>query len=195
MQPIFSFLAAIVGIYSLLIFIRIILSWFGDTHDVKPVFILRSITDPYLDFWRSKLNIRLGFLDLSPLVGIVALSIAQTILVALSRHQKITIGSILSVILLSLWSIVSFLLGICIIILILRLIAFITNRDIYTPFWRMINGISQPILFKFNRLFFGDKIVSFAKSLYFALLLLFVVWLSGKLLIPLLASFLSGFPI
>ena len=194
MHFIFGFLAAAAGVYSLLIFIRIIISWFGGTAGGRPVELLVRVTDPYLDWWRRKLNLSFGFLDLSPIVGIAFLSIIQNILYSLSRFERFSVGNLLAIVILSCWSAVSFILGFCLLIIFLRFIAYITNRDIYSPFWRIIDNISQPLLYRLNRLFFGNRIASYVKGIVFSMLFLAVIWIGGGFLIPLLVKIISQLP-
>jgi len=191
----FSILSSIISIYIILIFVRIIITWFSRDYYSKPVDFLCRITDPYIDWWRKMLNLRLGFLDLSPIVGIAALSVLRSILYSIARYERIGIGIIFGIILMAVWSIISFILGFCIIVLILRLFAFLTNRDIYTPFWKIVESISQPLLYKTNRLIFGNKIGSYLKGIIIAILIMTALWLGGGFLIPLLATMLLGFPL
>jgi len=195
MRVIFGVLAGAAGIYSILIFIRIIISWFGGMAYGKPVDLLVRVTDPYLDWWRRRLNLRVGFLDFSAVVAITALSIVQSILYSIYVSAALRIGNILVVVLLSLWSIVSFILGFCIIIIILRLVAYLTSRDIYSPFWRVIDTISQPLLYRLNRIIFGKRIVSYLRGIIFSSLLLVAVMIGGRMLVQLLASLLEKLPI
>jgi YggT family protein len=147
MQQIFTFLAALAGIYSLLIIIRIILSWFSGTGDTagtasaRTPDILYRITDPYLDWWRRSLKLRVGYIDLSPVVAIVFLSVVQRILHSFATSQQITLGGIIDILLSAAWSIATFILGFFFIVLLLRLIAYLTKRNIYSPFWQMIETI------------------------------------------------------
>jgi len=194
MSLIFSLLAAAAGIYSLLILVRIIISWFGGTVTGKPVDLLTSVTDPYLDWWRRALNLRLGFLDLSPLAAVASLSVLQSIFHSISVFNRISLGNIIAIILLSIWSVASFILGFCMIIIILRFIAFITNRDIYGSFWRVIDSISQPLLYKTNRILYGRRIPNFLKGMITSFLALGAIMLGGGFLLPRLAGLLSRLP-
>ena len=194
MYFIFSLLAAATGVYSILILIRIVISWFGGTVTGKPVDLLTRITDPYLDWWRRVLNLRLGFLDLSPIVAVAVLSLFQRILYSLAGFDRVTVGNILSTVLLSIWSVVSFLLCFCIFVIILRIIAFLTNRNIYSPFWRAIDTISQPVLYRINRIFFGMRIPGFLKGAFVSLIALFALFIVGGFIIPPLARLLSKLP-
>ena len=192
MSTIFGFLAMAVSIYSILILIRIIISWFGHSVSGKPVDLLCSVTDPYLNWWRRTLNLRIGFLDFSAVAGIVVLSLLQNILYTISRTGGITIGNIFAILLLGVWNIVSFILVFFIIILILRMIAYLTNSNIYSPFWNIVDSVSQPVLYRFNRIFFGSRIGNYLKGIILSILMLVVIWIAGGIIVQLIASMLSG---
>jgi len=194
MSMFFRILATAAGIYSLLILVRIIISWFGNAVTGKPVDLLIRATDPYLDWWRRTLNLRLGFLDLSPVAAVMSLSVIQSIFHSLSVYNRISIGNIIAIILLSIWSVASFIFGFFMIIIVLRLIAFLTNRDIYNSFWRVIDAISQPLLYRMNRIFFGRRIPNFLKGMIVSLLALGVIMVGGGFLLPSLAGLLSRLP-
>jgi len=194
MSLIFSLLAAAAGIYSLLILVRIVISWFGGTVTGKPIDLLTRVTDPYLDWWRRALNLRLGFLDLSPLAAVASLSVVQSIFHSISIFNRISLGNIIAILLLSIWSVASFILGFCMIIIVLRLIAFITNRDIYASFWRVIDSISQPLLYRTNRILFRKRIPNFLKGMITSILALGAIMLGGGFLLPRLAGLLSRLP-
>lgn len=195
MRLIFSLLASAAGLYSLLIIIRIIITWFSGMSHGKPVEILSRITDPYLDWWRNSLNLRLGNLDLSPIAAITVLSMLQTVFSTLSRQGRVSLGIILSVALSAIWSAASFILGFCLIIIILRFIAYITNRNTYSPFWRTIDSISQPLLYKINRLIFGNKLVNYLTGIFASAAVLVVIIIAGGFLVRLLAGFLLKMPL
>jgi len=195
MRIIFGFLAAASGIYSLLIFIRIILSWFGGMAAGKPVEVLNKITDPYLEWWRNKLNLRLGLFDFSVIAAILFLYFIQNIFNMLYTAQRISIGSILALLLGSLWSIVSFFAGFCIIIILLRIIAYLTNRNIYSPFWNAVDSMSKPVIYRINRVIFGAKIVNYLLGMIVPVVLLAAVMIGGSFLVNMLANFLVFLPI
>ena len=194
-RAVFSVLAAVTGIYSILIFIRIVLSWFSLSAAGKPVEILKSITDPYLDFWRRFTSLRIGNLDFSVVIAIVVLSFLQSVFRMLSETGIITLGSLLSIIIVSLWSIVSFIVGFLLVIIILRMAAYLTSRDIYSPFWNTIDSISKPVLYRFNRIFYGNKTGNYLKGMILTILILIAVFVGGRILIILLVNLLRGLPV
>jgi YggT family protein len=195
MQMIFGFLGMLVGIYSILILIRIIISWFGSFASSKPVDLLCSITDPYLNWWQNKFNIRIGVLDFSAVLAIVSLSFIQNILFSLAYFDRITIGYFLSILLLSVWSVLSFIIGFCIIVIVLRLIAYLTNRNIYSPFWQIIDSISRPLLYRMSRIFYGKRVGSFLNGIIYTLVLLAVAWIGGGFVFQKIAKLLSSLPL
>ena len=65
--------------YYILLILRIFMSWIPNIDwDVQPSKFLRSITDPYLNIFRSVIP-PLGMLDLSPIVAIILLMFMQGI--------------------------------------------------------------------------------------------------------------------
>lgn len=70
-------LAQFLSIYSVLLIIRILLSWFPNLDWHNPLLsILSQVTDPYLNIFRSIIP-PLGGIDLSPMLAIFALQIVS----------------------------------------------------------------------------------------------------------------------
>ena len=195
MRFIMNLLAGLCGLYSLMILIRIILTWFSRANYGRPVELLSRVTDPYLNWWRRIPGLRLGFLDLSPIAAIAALSIVQTVFSTIARYGTIRIGIIIAIALSALWSAVSFLLGFCIIILILRFIAYISNRDTLSGFWNIIDTISRPMLYRVNRIIFGKRLVNYLTSLLVSTGILILLWIGGRFVIKLLIALIVKSPV
>jgi len=195
MRFIFGILAAAISIYSLIIFLRIIFSWFQGLVSGKPAEIIKKITDPYLDWWRGKLNLRVGIMDFSVIAGIMFLYLLQNIFNKLASAGTVTLGSILAMLLLSVWSVISFIGGFCIVVIILRIIAYLTKRNVYGQFWSAVDSISKPIIYKINRIIFGNKIVNYLLSMVIPAALIAVLLFAGRILINLLAGFLYILPV
>jgi len=194
-RSIFSVLAAVIGAYSIIILIRIVLSWFSMSAAEKPVEFIKKLTDPYLDFWRRITSLRIGNLDFSVVIAISVLSFLQNVFRMLSVTGAITLGNLLSIIIISLWSIISFIAGFFLVIIILRVIAYLTSRDIYSTFWGTIDSISKPILYRFNRIFYGNKTGNYLKGMILTCLILFLIIVGGRILIILLVNLLKGLPV
>jgi YggT family protein len=69
-----------VNIYTVLLFVRILLSWFPNINWYDPPFsILSQLTDPYLNLFRSIIP-PLGGLDFSPILALLLLQFVQSLL-------------------------------------------------------------------------------------------------------------------
>jgi YggT family protein len=79
-----SVLVRTLSIYSLILLVRVLLSWFPNLDWGNPVLsTVSSITDPYLNAFRGLIP-PLGGLDLSAIVAFLALNLAQQLLGSLS---------------------------------------------------------------------------------------------------------------
>lgn len=68
------------SIYTLVLFVRVLLSWFPNLDWSSPILSgVRSITDPYLNAFRGLIP-PIGGLDLSAIVAFLALQLIQTLL-------------------------------------------------------------------------------------------------------------------
>jgi YggT family protein len=178
----------------LVIFVRILLTWFSGSGYSKPIEILGRVTDPYLN-WFRRFPLQIGHLDLSPIVALAVLSLINRIFGTMAYYGKISLGILLAMTLQAVWSAASFLLGFSIVILILRLIAYLTNRNIYSTFWRIIDTISQPLLYRINRILFGKKIVHYRTGLLISIGALVILSIAANFVIRLLSVLLTRLPI
>lgn len=77
-------LAQFLNIYLLLIFVRILLTWFPTVNWMNQLTsVLSPITDPYLNVFRSFIP-PIGGLDLSPILAIIVLQVVAQILGSLA---------------------------------------------------------------------------------------------------------------
>lgn len=195
MRSIFKLLATAARLYSLLIFIRIIISWFMGAVNGKPVELLEKVTDPYLNWWRKNLKLQIGYIDMSPIAAIASLSLIQNICINIAGSGKISIGIVLSIVLRGAWSVALFILGFFIIILILRLFAYLTNRDIFSSFWKVIDSISQPVLYRLNRIFFGNHITNYLTGIIVSVLALLGISIVGGIIVHIIVKVFAALPV
>ncbi|MDR0732133.1 MAG: YggT family protein [Treponema sp.] len=194
MRFILTLLGTLAGLYMLLIFIRVMLSWFGGARLGRPAEILTQITDPYLNWWRRFPVFRTGSIDLSPVAALAALSLAQTICNTSAYYGRLSLGVLLAIVLQAVWSVVSFALGFFIIVLLLRLIAYLTNRNIYSTFWRIIDSIAQPVLYRITRIFFRRRLINYLASVLLSTGVLAILDVAGTLLVRVLLEVFQRLP-
>jgi YggT family protein len=194
MAGIMNILGGITSLYMILIFIRIMLTWFTGANYGRAYHLLSGITDPYLNWFRRFSFLRVANLDLTPVVALALLTVVNNIFLTLGRYGALTIGIILSMLCSVLWSVVSFVLGFFIIVLVLRLIAYLANRDVYHGFWRIIDSVSQPILYRINRMLFGRRLVRFMTGILTSLGVLLVLRVGLELLVRFALDLLVRLP-
>jgi len=178
----------------LVIFFRIILTWFSGINTGRFGEILVKITDPYLAWFRRFTFLRLGNLDLSPIAAIGVLTLVSRILGTLAVYGKISVGLMLALVLQAIWGAVAFILGFLIIVLILRLAAHLLAQNSYNPFWRIVDTISGPIIYRINRIFFKNRIVNYLMSLLISIAGMVLIYLILRSLVKILSGMLASLP-
>jgi len=77
------FLNVFVGVYVLVIFVYVLTSWIQLPYSLRPVQrFLYDVCEPYLRIWRRILPMA-GPIDLSPMVAVIALIVAEQIVIAI----------------------------------------------------------------------------------------------------------------
>jgi YggT family protein len=196
-----NILGGAASLYMIVIFVRVMLTWFSGANYGKPVEFLRRITDPYLDWFRGFKVFRAGNLDLSPIAALAVLSIAGNIFATLGRYGTITLGLILAMIVSALWSAVSFILIFFLIVLVLRFIAYLTRQNVYGShgalgaFWRIVDTLSQPIIYRINRIIFRNRLVRYNTGLLTSIAALAALRIGLEILVRLGIGLLSRLPV
>jgi len=167
-------LTGIISVYMILIFIRILLTWFSGADFGKPYVFLCRLCDPYLN-WFRRFRIRNSPIDFSPLIALAFLSLVHRILLTWGATGRISAAVILVLILSALWTIIAWVLGFFIVILILRMIAFLGNSNIYSPFWRFVDFIAQPVMYRISRFFFPARIITYFFRIIFSITVLVIL--------------------
>ena len=170
-----SVLAGIISIYMFLIFIRILLTWFPGANFGKPYAFLCAVCDPYLNWFRRFRIFKNSPIDFSPIIALAFLGLLQNVLVSWGQRGRFSISIILILLLYAFWSVVSWALGFLMVILVLRMIAFLGNFNIYSPIWRFVDFIAQPVMYRISRIFFPNRIVSYLSRIIFSIVVLAIL--------------------
>ena len=194
MNRLIGLLSSLVSIYMTIIFIRIILTWFTGFSTGGLQNVLAKITDPYLNWFRRFSGLRVGFIDLSPIVALGVLSLVNSVLSTLARYGSITIGIIIALVLQVAWSAVSFFLGFLIIVLVLRLIGHLANANMHSTFWRIVDTIARPILFRITRIVVRNRIVNFQTALILSIAILVIAYIALRIIVALVFGILVKLP-
>ncbi len=194
MQMVFQILNGVLTAYMLLLFIRILLTWFRGPAIGKPYEILVSITDPYLNIFRKIRFLQLGRMDFSPLAAIILLVIVMNIINMIAITGTISLGIILAIILDNLWNTVSYLGIIVIIMCIIRVVTVLLNFNAYSPLIQTIDTIIQPIILWVSRKFFKNRALEYKIGLSIVGAALLAVVILGGYLIAQLSILLQKIP-
>jgi len=157
------------SIYSLLCTVRIFFTWVQSLEYSKVGRFLSKVCDPYLNFFKIK-ALRINNFDLSPIIALVVLWGITQILNTFASQSTISLGIILSILVLIIWRVISSVLGFFAIILVVRLIVLLINARTYGTIWDNLDRAISPIIFKMTNMFYKNQSVSFKKSLIIAII-------------------------
>ena len=189
-----GFFSFIINVYMIIVFIRIMLTWFRGMGTGNLSSLLGKITDPYLDWFRRFPAFKTSYLDFSPIVALGVLSLVNRIFTTLAFYGTITLGIVLAMTLQAVWGAVSFLLGFMIIVLILRLIGHLSAANSGSTFWNVVETISKPVLYRINRFLFKDRITNFLTSLILSIVSLLLSYLVLRFFVSLVSGGLARLP-
>ena len=195
MQAAMRILSGILSAYMILLFIRILLTWFQGSDLGRPVRILHAITDPYLNYFRRFRFLRTERIDFSPIFALVVLVIILNITNSLALYGTITLGLVLAFIVQAIWSAFSFLMSFFFIIIAIRLIALILGASMALTIWHTLDLIIQPFVHWITVKIFRGRAVSYPTGLAVSGGALVVVFLILRFIIGRLIILLQSFPI
>ncbi|HOX13658.1 MAG TPA: YggT family protein [Spirochaetales bacterium] len=186
--------AAAASLYMLLLMARIILTWFPSAVEGRPLHLLSSVTDPYLDLFRGIPWLSTGSMDFSPLAALAVLSVLTQILSTAAAYGRISLGIVLALVLRAGWSIFAFFFGFLGLAMAARLVAYMAKWNSLHPVWRVVDALINPVMFRLNRAIYRDRIVNFRQGLLTGIVVLFGLRILGGILTGLLAGLLSRLP-
>ncbi len=194
MQIVLRILGAIISTYMLIIFIRIMLTWFRGVSSGRAQEILAKITDPYLNYFRRLTFLRTERVDFSPIAALLVLVILLNIINTLQIYGTISVGIVLSIIISAVWSVVSFLLTFMLILAVIRLIVHLVGGNTVSPFIHTLDIILNPVMTWLKRTFFKRRILGYVNALMFTGGALLLTVILGRLIISNLAVLLQRLP-
>lgn len=197
MAGIFRLLAGLVNLYSLVCFVRIIITWFPGTAFTGFGKFLSAICDPFLNLFRGIKWLRFGMIDFSPMVAIGILTALSTILGNIAMTGNIYIGGILALIVNIVWSIISSLAKFLLIVLLVRLAVmfFSKNSNYYGSIWSQLDSALSPLVFRMTNFFTNGKSSNYKSALITAIIMLLVLIIAGRFLIGFVVLILQRLPI
>ena len=99
-------LAFIFSLYTMLIVVDIILKWLYPNSTGRSSRMISKLTDPFLNFFRRFRISRIGYIDISPPLAVLTLSIINQILGRIREMGNITLWAIIAIIISSIWNVI-----------------------------------------------------------------------------------------
>lgn len=182
MNGIFSVLASVVSIYTILCFVRVMLSWFPGAEYSKFGMVLRQMCDPYLDVFRRFRFLRFSSFDFTPAIALCVLMALQAFFSSLATGAGFRLSTILAMLVMLVGNIFTSILGFLAVIVLVRLIAYLIVGDGNSSYsiWTVVDRSISPIIFRIAGILFKNQGISFVKALVtsFITLVVFSVLIS-----------------
>ena len=172
MTNIFSLLAAIISIYTILCFIRVVLTWFPGAEYSGFGRVLSQLCDPYLNIFRRFTFLRFSSFDFTPAIALCVLMAVQTLLSSLSFGHGFRLSELLAMLVMLIGNIFSSVFGFIALILLIRLFVYLFIGDGSSTYsiWTAVDRAISPIIFKIAGLFSRNRPVSFLRALVISLI-------------------------
>ena len=189
------FLARLLNVYSILIWVRIILSWiFPNPSRQNWIYWIGRIVDPYLKAFQNKTSV-IGRLDFSPILAVGTLYVLESILQYYGYYGTITLSMFLYVFLAAFWNYgLSIYFWILFFALVFKTIASFSRSP---QMWGMADGIgsaARPVT-DFVRSFAKNRILSERTVNLISLALVLIVWFMVKYLVGWLGTLVLRIPL
>ncbi len=196
LMSIASIVATLLSFYSLLIWLRIILTWIrvpGQTQENPFAYYIGKVVDPYLSWFRGISSLRRSHIDLTPLVALAVLSVVQSMLRFYGAYGTITIGMVVALILQTLWSyLLSPVFWFLIILLGFRLF-FCYKRSAKTiSYITMLDSLIGGVLNWIQRLFYPKRTINDRQLVTTALVFFIVLNIAASFAIRFLVNFFGN---
>lgn len=169
---IFSVLASVISIYTILCFIRVMLTWFPGAEYSKFGQVLSQMCDPYLGLFRRFRFLRFSSFDFTPAIALCVLMAAQTLFSSLSMGGSFRFSTLLAMLVMLIGNIFTSVLGFIALIIVIRLIAYLFVGDGNSSYsiWSVVDRSISPLIFRIAGLVFRNQPISFVKALVTSLI-------------------------
>jgi YggT family protein len=188
-------LSALLVAYIILISMRLLLSWLSGAAYGRPWRLLEQATDPYLKLFRGLHFLRRGPFDFTPVAALVVLVMALDLVSAVLLYGRFTLGILLSAVLGSLWSGVSFLLLLFLILAVLRLVLLLFSPRRETPVGSLLESMTRPAVAYVRGILPFAWLVKETHALIVVIAGLLILRLLGGWLFHLLRGLLEALPV
>lgn len=185
-------LAFLFSLYTMLIVVAIILKWLYPNSNGRGSRMVGQLTDPFLNFFRRFRISRIGYIDISPLLAVLTLSIINQILGRIRELGSITFWAIIAIIISSIWNVIMTLLLAVLVVAVIRylLLMFTTNK--INSFANACDAFFIPLSSRIASGFIKNAASSYQLNLIISIIVVAVLLTVGSFSITWLTNLLSG---
>ena len=188
-KSILQILNAVLLVFSLLLILRILLTWFRLPSYGKAWEVLCRVTEPYLSLFRNIRFLRRGVFDFSPLAAILVLIILQNIINQIIIFGRITLGLVLSITLLAIWANVLWILLLFSVICVVRIGGLVLAKNSSSPIWPTLDRMVQPFTKQVDKI--AGQTMDYRISLLLSVVGLVLIVIAGTFLINTAAVYIN----
>ena len=185
-------LAFVFSFYTMLTVADIILKWLYSGPKGRATMMIAKLTDPYINFFRRFRISRIGYIDISPLLAVLVLSIVNQILGRIRELGNITLWAVVAIIISSIWNVIMTLLLAVLVVAVVRylLLMFTTNK--MNSFVNSCDAFFIPLSSRIASVFVRNSASSYQLNLIISIIVVAVILTVGSFGINTLTNLLLG---
>ena len=187
-------LGLVLTIYSFMIFIRIILTWFPGNDFGQIGEFLGRMTDPYINWFRRLSFLNVGNVDLSLIAALITLWIARSIVANIGLTGSLTFGVLIAIIISAIASALFFFLTLFLVLAGIRFLGGILGANTVGRFWVVLDQILEPMVYRLSDALLRGRSISYQNGLLLFAGVDIVAILLGRFLVGMLVALLQSLP-
>ena len=185
-------LAFIFSLYTMLIVVDIILKWIYSGPKGRGTMMISQLTDPFLNFFKRFRISRIGYIDISPLLAVLTLSIINQILGRIRELGSITFWAIIAIIISSVWNVIMTLLLAVLVVAAVRYLFLMFTTNKMNSFANACDAFFIPLSSRIASLFIKNASSSYQLNLIISIIVVAVLLTVGSFSITWLTNLLTG---
>ena len=185
-------LAFIFSLYTMLIVVDIILKWIYTGQKGRGTRMISQLTDPFLNFIRRFRISHIGYIDISPLLAVLILSIINQILGRIRELGSITLGAVSAIIISSIWNVIMTLLFAVLVVAVVRYLFLMFTTNKMNSFANACDAFFIPLSSRIASIFIKNASSSYQLNLIISIIVVAVILTLGSFGITSLTNLLMG---
>ncbi|MBO7429707.1 MAG: YggT family protein [Spirochaetia bacterium] len=185
-------LAFIFSLYTMLIVVDIILKWIYTGPKGRGTRMISQLTDPFLNFIRRFRISHIGYIDISPLLAVLILSIINQILGRIRELGSITLGAVSAIIISSIWNVIMTLLFAVLVVAVVRYLFLMFTTNKMNSFANACDAFFIPLSSRIASIFIKNASSSYQLNLIISIIVVAVILTLGSFGITSLTNLLMG---